>query len=188
MIGNDIVDLKLALLEDKASNLRWLNKVFVEKEIELIQNSENPNIMLWRLWSMKESAYKVAVKKSGIRAFNPKRLETEILGPWQGRINSVYGVFQVSSWIAEDYIHSIASDSLDKMAISGQKTAEISDRSTDVRRSLIEHFKECKPHFSELNIKMNEEIPYLYSANEKLPFDISLSHHGDYIAYAFQEA
>ena len=97
MIGNDIVDLKLVLLEDKASNLRWLKKVFVEKEIELIQNSESPNITLWRLWSMKESAYKVAVKKTGIRAFNPKRFETEILGPCQGRVSSIYGIFQTNS-------------------------------------------------------------------------------------------
>ncbi len=187
MIGNDIVDLKLVLLEDKASNLRWLKKVFVEKEIELIQNSESPNITLWRLWSMKESAYKVAVKKTGIRAFNPKRFETEILGPCQGRVSSIYGIFQTTYSITEDYIHSIASDSFDNHAVSGQKKSDIKDLSAGVRIGLVEHFQNNKPQFIDLNIVMNEEIPFLYSGADQLPFDISLSHHGDFVGWGYQK-
>jgi phosphopantetheinyl transferase (holo-ACP synthase) len=186
MVGNDIVDLKLALSDDKASNQRWLNKVFLEREIELILSSENPNIMLWRLWSMKESAYKVAVKKSGIRAFNPKRFETLILGPSQGRVNSIFGTFYAKTWITEDYIHSIASDFFDKMAVSGQKKTDTEDLSADVRIGLLEDFRNNKPQFSELNIVMAAEIPLLYSGADKLPFDISLSHHGNFVGWGYQ--
>jgi phosphopantetheinyl transferase (holo-ACP synthase) len=76
MIGNDIVDLDIVLKENKASNLRYLNKICTENEIKTIQGSIDPNITLWRIWTIKEAAYKIINKSNGIRAYIPKKIET----------------------------------------------------------------------------------------------------------------
>jgi phosphopantetheinyl transferase (holo-ACP synthase) len=58
VIGNDIVDLALAR---KESNWKrpGLNKIFTTKEQLLISSAENPNTMVWNLWSRKRAAYKI---------------------------------------------------------------------------------------------------------------------------------
>ncbi|MFT4791790.1 MAG: phosphopantetheinyl transferase (holo-ACP synthase), partial [Arcticibacterium sp.] len=58
MIGNDVVDLKVAALESNWMRLGFLDKVFSEEEQEVILNSENKSQMVWLFWSMKEAAYK----------------------------------------------------------------------------------------------------------------------------------
>ena len=71
MIGNDIVDLALAQTESNWRRKGFLKKIFTLQEQQLIHNATDPERMVWLLWSMKESAYKAAVRKSGNRCFAP---------------------------------------------------------------------------------------------------------------------
>jgi len=57
MIGNDIVDLELALKESNWKRKGFLNKIFTNEEQLLISSAINPEIMVWNLWSRKEAAY-----------------------------------------------------------------------------------------------------------------------------------
>ena len=63
MIGNDIVDLKLASIQSNWQRKGFLNKVFTKKEQTLILNASNSFEMVWLLWSIKESAYKVYIQQ-----------------------------------------------------------------------------------------------------------------------------
>ena len=69
MIGNDIVDLALAKKESNWKRNRFLDKIFTETEQLLIFHSENPEIMVWNLWSRKEAAYKIYNRETGIRGY-----------------------------------------------------------------------------------------------------------------------
>ena len=72
MIGNDLVDLKVASVESNWKRPRFLDKVFTIEERQLIMNSKNQHQIVWLLWSMKEAAYKINVQQFGKRFYNPK--------------------------------------------------------------------------------------------------------------------
>ncbi|MBF0695681.1 MAG: 4-phosphopantetheinyl transferase family protein [Flavobacterium sp.] len=71
MIGNDIVDRKLAAKESNWQRRGFLGKLFHSHEIETILASADPELTVWILWSMKESVYKIINRQTGIRHYNP---------------------------------------------------------------------------------------------------------------------
>ncbi len=75
MIGNDVVDLALAEKECNWRRKGYLEKVFTEREICSINSSSKPNEMVWRLWTCKESAYKINHRETRLRAYNPLKFE-----------------------------------------------------------------------------------------------------------------
>jgi len=66
MLGNDIVDLDLAKTQSNWRRKNYLDKIFTTEEQLLISSAKRPDEMVWLLWSMKESAYKIYNRKSGI--------------------------------------------------------------------------------------------------------------------------
>ena len=80
MIGNDIIDLELTRTESNWKRKGFLDKVFTENEQKIIFLSENPEIMVWILWSRKEAVYKIYHRKTKKRMFMPKRIECDIVG------------------------------------------------------------------------------------------------------------
>lgn len=79
MIGNDIIDLDLAKQESNWQRKGYLDKIMTSKEQVLIYNSQNPHLMVWYLWSLKEAAYKIYNRQTQIRGFIPLLLECTVL-------------------------------------------------------------------------------------------------------------
>jgi len=75
VIGNDIVDLKLANTEINWRRNGFLNKIFTQQEQNQILTSKIPDLTVWSFWSRKEAAYKIYNRQSGIRKFNPIQYE-----------------------------------------------------------------------------------------------------------------
>ena len=71
MIGNDLVDLQLAVKESNWQRRGYLNKVCTAGEQKLILTSNNPLVTFWTVWSMKESVYKIINRITGIRNYSP---------------------------------------------------------------------------------------------------------------------
>jgi phosphopantetheinyl transferase (holo-ACP synthase) len=111
MIGNDIVDLAKAKRESNWQRKGFLDKLFTEKEQRLIITAENPELMVWTLWSRKEAAYKIYNRQTGERFFNPKGFvchdDTVVFGA-----NHFYTKTQITS----DFIYTIAVTSRDRFA------------------------------------------------------------------------
>ena len=78
MIGNDIVDLQLAAESKRWLSLRLWEKVFTSDEQDQIRSSQDPHSVIWRLWSMKESAYKAYVRKCAKTFLDPLRMKCKI--------------------------------------------------------------------------------------------------------------
>lgn len=79
MIGNDLVDLKLAAKQSNWQRKGFLDKLFTPIEQGYILNSDNPFETVWLLWSMKESAYKVYLQMHNDRFFAPKKLMCHLI-------------------------------------------------------------------------------------------------------------
>ncbi len=59
ILGTDVVDLTDPRCLGKASDRRFLGRVFTELERAAILESPTPDLALWRRWAAKEAAFKV---------------------------------------------------------------------------------------------------------------------------------
>lgn len=187
MIGNDIIDIAETKKNTNWQRPRFLEKLFTLTEQALIHNSENKFIMVWRLWSMKEAAYKLYTQLHTTRFYNPKQFECEI-NAYALKVR--YKAFQcdINTKITDTYILSEASlcsqHRVSKVVRLISK--DYNNQSYATKTALITAVSnQFNINKSELNIKKSKfGIPALFYNNIKLNTSISLSHHGNYGAYA----
>ena len=124
MIGNDIVDLGQAKKESNWRRKGYLEKIFTADEQFLISTAEDPEIMVWLLWSMKESVYKVYTNGTKIRTFAPAAISCSNLIVHEkmatGNVSYQQQAYFTCSSIAEKYLHTIAAcdkNLLDKVQV-----------------------------------------------------------------------
>ena len=89
MIGNDIIDLKLAKKESNYLRAGFLEKQFSSNEQAIIKSTSNTFLLVWRLWSMKEAAYKVYTQQNETRFFAPKKFDCLISSDLNGFVYDV---------------------------------------------------------------------------------------------------
>lgn len=187
MIGNDIVDLKEAKLKSNWQRPRFLEKLFTLKEQQFIHNSDNAFLMVWRLWSIKEAAYKLYTQLNPNRFYNPKQFECDI-----NSLDSIvrYKDFQcfVTTKISTQYILSearlvsceIISDCIEIPNNSSKIQSSI--MTSYVLNAVSNAFSIAKEHLK--IVKSEFGIPQIYQNSKKINISISISHHGNYGAYA----
>jgi phosphopantetheinyl transferase (holo-ACP synthase) len=198
------VDLQHPANAKKSRDFRYLKKILTDVEIELVCNAENPDRVLWLLWACKETAYKVISKSYAGLSFLPRH--------WLVRLNQHDSMFtegevtipgadavfvQLNS--PEGYVHCIGADNLPDLnnIIWGIESLPKSVAGENVEPSLF--VREClsarladiyQLNFREMEIRRAQkgrelQPPHLYYKNKMTSFDISLSHDGQFIAYAF---
>lgn len=160
--------------------------------------------MLWALWACKETAYKVIGKSSPGTPFLPRHWSVQlnqtdsILAKGEVILPEGSSVF-VQLACPESYVHCIGADSLpdlDKIirgveylpeVVSGENV----EHSFFVRDCLFRRLADIyQLDLQDMAIRRGKERhelqpPFLYYENKKAPIDISLSHDGLYVAYAF---
>jgi phosphopantetheinyl transferase (holo-ACP synthase) len=153
MIGNDIVDLALARKESNWKRNRFLDKIFTAKEQLLIADTENPDIMVWNLWSRKEAAYKIYNRETGIRGYFPLQLECSYENEISGSVSIKGNTYFTKTTISDAFIHTIAV----------------------VKK---ENFDAVKKLNSNFTISKTNGIPFIIDEQTKIAKPISISHHG----------
>lgn len=144
MIGNDIVDLALANEESNWKRKGFLSKIFSEREQFLISDSNNPETMVWNLWSRKEAAYKIYNRETGVRAYIPLRFECfdiEIIdGIYFGHVSIEEKLYFTKTEITTQFVNTVAVtkwQDFDKIKI-------IKDRTTITKRNGIPSYFDSK--------------------------------------------
>ncbi|UFH53011.1 4'-phosphopantetheinyl transferase superfamily protein [Spirosoma sp. KNUC1025] len=196
MIGNDIVDLNQARQESNWRRKGFLEKLFTPDEQELIQLASDPDVLVWTLWSMKESVYKLVVRETGQRFYAPKKLICQVSQISSETIQgSVFyqKTYSVRSLITTRYVASVARSATwahdyNQQIISFDRT-DYQHQHDTIRAQLIHHYalRYCVPE-SAIQIQKDEMgVPNLVlSDSEGMTINqpISLSHHGYYGAFA----
>ena len=111
MIGNDIIDLELAKSESNWKRSGFLEKIFTKSEQKIIQQAENPEQMVWALWSCKESAYKIYNRQTLARSFIPLHLECDLeffKSQASGKVTCFGNTYFTKTDVTEGYIYTIA--------------------------------------------------------------------------------
>ena len=153
MIGNDIVDLALAKKQSNWRRKGYLKKIFTQQEQHLINNTQNPNLMVWNLWSRKEAAYKIYNRETGIRAFIPLKLECSYESENIGTVSCRGFEYFTKTVLSEDFVYTIA--------VSQQDL-----------------FNKIEPIEIEDKIIKVDGIPFLENQNSSFKRVVSITHHG----------
>lgn len=155
MIGNDIIDLALARKESNWQRKGFFDKIFTAKEQLLIAGAENPEIMVWNLWSRKEAAYKIYNRETGIRGYFPLQLECIHQNEISGSVSIKGNTYFTKTIISDAFIHTIA-----------------------VLKK--ENFDRIKKLNSNETISKTDGIPFIIDKQTKKTRPVSISHHGQF--------
>jgi hypothetical protein len=108
MIGNDIVDIAQSRKESNWLRTGFIDKLFTIEEQLSIAEHTDPEIMVWRLWTMKEAAYKIYNRETSLRAFIPKQLICSIYGRLDGIVKCNDRFYFTKTAIDDDFIYTVA--------------------------------------------------------------------------------
>ena len=185
-IGNDIVDLNLAAVQSNWQRRGFLEKVFTTQEQNAIQNSNNPFELVWRMWSMKESAYKLYVQIKKERFFNPKSLECSILSNTRGKVQIRDHIFKTNTEYDKQCVFTNTFIGKSTKYFSNRFNLNNSNQSEQTHSVLLEFVAQkdqLKPEYLTIQ-KTALNTPQLHYKNEPLPYGISLTHHGIWGAFS----
>ena len=183
---------------------RFDERVFTWGERARILAASSPHQMRWALWAAKESAYKVARKMDPRVCFSPRAFVVRIPGGEIGarqallaEVSHAVGRFQVRLEGTDDWVHAVASiygtgkaragwelRSLGRAAARRVPGVEASARVRQLARSALASGLSIVP--SEIVIAAAaKRVPRVSWRGRKLPFDLSFSHHGRFVACAW---
>ena len=176
MIGNDIIDLSFARSESNWQRRGFLEKQFTANEQKLILTAKNSFILVWKLWSMKEAAYKIYLQQNETRFFAPKKFDCLLKSGKKGLVYFKDQIFYTSSIVSQKYIFTLASLEKETKAYSEIVTPELIDKT-------IKNKLEYGSAFSALEIEQKKSkngAPSYYHKDMLLTRSCSISHHGNY--------
>jgi len=204
LVGNDVVDLRDPENQPVAIHPRFDERVFTWGERARILAATSPHQMRWALWAAKESAYKVARKMEPRVCFSPRAFVVRIPGgetvasrAFFADVSHAVGRFQVRLEGTDEWVHAVASlygtgiakagwelRSLGRAAARRVPGAEASARVRQLARSALASGLSIVP--SEIVIAAAaKRVPRVSWRGRKLPFDLSFSHHGRFVACAW---
>ena len=162
----------------------------------------------WRLWAAKEAAFKAARKRDPATVFSPPRFEVEFSGAFAGSVvhRPSCGVaerFELRWWHHDDAVHAVAKHAgasplagparlihgfrrLHAEEIAGPGTSASGWRpSRAVRNFACERLGQALELPTDaLQIRTEGRVPHLWLSERPATADLSLSHHGEWMAFA----
>lgn len=186
MLGNDVVDLGDPETADR--HRRFDARVFHPTERALIDASPTPARTRWLLWAAKESAYKAARKADPRTVFTPSRFVVRVEDGGHATVDAGNRAFRAEVASGPHVVHVVA-HALDD-APGGWCAAVTTcppgvSPSDAVRRLAIARLAahlDTAP--DDLAIRRDGRIPAVWIGGIRSNADLSLAHHGRFVAFA----
>lgn len=194
MIGNDIVDLETAATESNWRRNGFREKLFTNAEQRVIRLAETPEQVLWRFWTMKESAYKIFTRQNGGRFFAPKLFACTLVNDTAGQVEFKNNRYFCTSFFTPYFVHSFATTEKKLLRNSYTDCFELPDpapgkQEVFFNRRIIGAFS-IRKGIAETDLQMvrtADNIPSLSNKKELTLFPVSISHHGRFGAFTFSK-
>ena len=189
MIGNDVVDFADRSTQPGARNPRFDARVFSELERALIGGDATQRVR-WVLWAAKEAAYKAAKKLDPALVWAPSRFEVSLESRERGRVRHGERVLALHIEERADYVHAVARCGPN----AGEERSGVAEAASDdlsaearafARRALAARLGVAEERVA---IAKRGRIPLLCADGAPVRADLSLSHHGRFVAYACELA
>jgi phosphopantetheinyl transferase (holo-ACP synthase) len=196
LVGNDVVDLHDPESQPAALHARFDVRVFTFDELRALNASASLHELRWTLWAAKESVYKVAKKLDPAVRFLPRDFLVRWVAEGRARVIHETGSFEVRVERTHEWIWAVATHtaagaaSIEHPVNTGIERLEApgADASQSVRefvRAALGSRMDLPP--GEVRIAADRGIPVALWRNRRLPVDVSLSHHGRFVAWAWGE-
>lgn len=153
MIGNDIVDLALAKLENNWKRPGYLKKIFSKNEIDIIQSHIDKDTIIWNLWTRKEAAYKLYVQETGHVGYFPCKINCFYNNEKDGFVEINNFLYKTVSQLNTEFIYSVS-------------------------LNLATDFKDVINLQNRDHIFKKKQIPFFYNHIDKSTNAASITNHG----------
>jgi len=189
MIGNDVVDLRDPDADPWRLHARFDSRVYHPSERALIATSPQPGRTRWILWALKEAAYKAARKEEPTTVFSPVRFVVSLQDAASAIVRAGSRRFRASISCGPGHVHAVAwrvgdPPAVTRMGVSRLPSGETSPRAA-ARRLALERLAPALGVAPEaLAIHREARIPALWVQGRRSDADLSLSHHGRFVAFA----
>lgn len=188
MVGNDVVDLADLEVCNGPAHPRFDARVFAPEERRALEAESVPNRLRWTLWAAKEAAYKLAVKRDPNVIFSASRFVVTLDQSLQGEVEHPGGRVAVTLATRGDAVHAVAHDAAAPEIVTALASwAGAADASGAVRRLAVRDVAaRLGVRESHVRIGRRGRVPTLSLCGSDRHLDLSLSHHGRYVAFACQ--
>lgn len=212
LVGNDVVDLHDPESRPGALHPRFDVRVFTPDELEALSASASAHPLRWTLWAAKESAYKVAKKLDPTVRFLPRDFVVGQIAEGRALIMHATGPFDVRLYRTDRWVSAVATltvahpsrtrgpfsagrvgagltsagpinTAVERLATHG---ADPSRTVREFARAALASRMNVPPW--QVRIAADRGIPVAFWRDRRLPVDLSLSHHGRFVAWAASEA
>ena len=206
--------MKTAEARGKANDTRFMRKILTTDEQQAVLNSDHPDGFLWAFWAAKETAYKAISKAHPDVTSAPRRYPVildskKVTNPLTGEVITPHGIVPIKITFHEDYVHCLGmagrfqdlrNRDLDDIVFGSEEinpgeepdSYSLSERESIMVRTVAkERIASCLVRNpDEIHIMRNKSSekqgpPMVYFKGRKDNIDISLSHDGRFVAYAF---
>lgn len=190
MLGNDVVDLADPETRPAVRHPRFDARVFTPEERAALAGAEDPERMRWSLWAAKEAAYKCLKKLEPGTCFSPVRFAVRLAADQTGTVDFGGRRLSVALFAEGDALHAVATDAGDPgrdVLRFVSERADAEDSSSAVRalaRDAAAAQLGCAP--GELEFSREGRVPRLLRRGGQPGLDLSLSHHGRFLAAALE--
>ena len=189
MVGNDVVDLRAPSVVAGPRHPRFDARVFAPSEHRALREAAEPNPLRWAFWAAKEAAYKVAKKLDDAAVWSPLRFVVRFEAGLAGTVEHGERSYPVRVERDAERVHALAGDT---DATLGRVSACVAplvppdaDASAAVRALARERLAPLLGvAVRDVEIARRGRIPVLRVAGRDAPYDLSLSHHGRFVAFA----
>lgn len=194
MVGNDIVDLSDPGAQPGARHPRFDARVFAASERRLLTSAGDP--LRWIYWAAKESAYKVARRLDPSCVFAPSRFVVRLDDALRGCVQTDAADFPVAVDVRDGRVHAVAT-----------RPGGSPERADAAVSRLPAHDRDDPGHAApgraarrlaiacaaralslepwRLSIDRERRAPRLLLCEDTPVGSLSLSHHGRFVACAF---
>jgi phosphopantetheinyl transferase (holo-ACP synthase) len=214
LVGNDIVDLHDPESHPGALHDRFDVRAFTDDERAGLSVSDSPHRLRWTLWAAKESAFKVAKKIDPGVVFHPRDFRVRQIGRGpagegemgEGSAVVLHEIGSFAVWLdrTDEWVHAVAtlsfadvlsaprpaSGAIPWPAVAGVERLQPEDadpgrRVRELACAAVGSRLQLPP--GHVHIEADGRIPVAFSGGRRLPVDLSLSHHGRFVAWAWGE-
>jgi len=213
LVGNDIVDLASPFSFRKSRNSKFINRVLTTNEKVVFHSDQVTDTLLWTYWAAKESAFKVVSKIEPKVSSSPRKYEVSFdsdtksstkTGVVDTPVKRVH--FCANSYIScgKEWIHCVSSSKalglgpdivynairIDHL-YNYHFSCSTKNESNYVRKIAGKKMAELLSVYAEnITFRKNDHVgeqayPKVYLQDKKTKIDVSFSHDGRFVAYAF---
>jgi phosphopantetheinyl transferase (holo-ACP synthase) len=189
MVGDDVIDLGDPETWPGGCHARFDARVFAASERAALAASALPVRLRWILWAAKEAAYKAAKKKDAATVFSPCRFVVSLTGEAQAVVAHGASRWPVALDVGALHVHAVAAEGgTPPCTVVAGVERLVGDGTCPGSAARAFAIARLAPLLgldaAELRVVRDGRVPRLEHAGGALAADLSLSHHGRFVAFA----